>query len=143
MNEGAAAGSSEIEALPAGSRSSRIRRHRLVEMELFDLVRDRMDGLVGQTARLSSIRLARTARTGSVNVSAGRRPGPGLEEAPEAVEVTPGAVDAGFGPLKIALGRAVGQHEEARGVGAVSVDGRAGIDDVELRFAHLLRAARR
>src|SRR5262249_14932482 len=40
-----------------------------------------------------------------------------------------------------ALGRAVGQHEPARGVGAVIVDDLVGVDDVLLRLGHLLRTA--
>jgi hypothetical protein len=51
------------------------------------------------------------------------------------------ALDAGFGPRQVALGRAVGQHEPANRVGAVLADDLIGIDDVLLRLRHLDDAA--
>ena len=44
----------------------------------------------------------------------------GRPAATAALDEAPGALDAGFGPFQVALGRAVRQHEPARGVGAVS-----------------------
>ena len=65
-----------------------------------------------------------------------RRQGRFIDHAPEPVQIAPCAVDAGIGPFEIALGRAVGKHEEARRIRAIAIDDLAGIDDVFLRFAH-------
>ncbi len=45
--------------------------------------------------------------------------GTGLDGAPDALDEAVGALDAGVGPFHVALGRAVGEHEPARRVGAV------------------------
>ncbi len=77
-------------------------------------------------------------RTGG---AAGRQPVMvGREQAPEPVQIAPGAVDARLGPLQIALRRAVGQHEQPCGVGAIGLDRGRRVDGVALGFAHLLRA---
>ncbi len=64
-----------------------------------------------------------------------------LDHPPQPVDEAPGALDAGVGPLQVALRRAVGKHEQPRRVGAVGVDDAFRIDDVLLRLRHFLRAA--
>ena len=51
----------------------------------------------------------------------GGGPGRGvfLEQPPQSIGVTPRTLDPGFCPFQVAVGRAVGQHEQARGVRAV------------------------
>ena len=74
--------------------------------------------MVRWIARFSSV--AAGDRRAGVGVPGGASCGSALvEQAPQTVEVAPGAVDPGLGPFQVALGRAVGQHEQARGVGAV------------------------
>jgi hypothetical protein len=58
-------------------------------------------------------------------------------EAPDAGEVAVRGLGPGGGPFDVAFGRAVGQDEPARGVGAVGRDDAHRVDDVLLRLRHL------
>ena len=66
-----------------------------------------------------------------------------VDQPPDALREAPGAFDARLGPLDVALGRRVRQHEPAGRIGAVICDDLFGIDDVLLGFGHLLDAADR
>ena len=71
---------------------------------------------------------------------------PGLRlrhQAPDALDKTPAAFRAGFGPFDVAFRRRVGQHEPADRVGAVNVDDRFRRDHVLLRLRHFLGRADR
>ena len=61
---------------------------------------------------------------------------------PQTVDIAPGAVHTGLGPVQVPLGRAVGQHEQTRRVGPVGIDDAGRVDDVFLGLAHLFRAAK-
>ena len=54
----------------------------------------------------------------------------------DAGEVLVSGLGPGGGPFDVTFRRAVGEDEPARGVGAVLVDDRDGIDDVVLGFRH-------
>jgi hypothetical protein len=64
-----------------------------------------------------------------------------VDDPPEPVEVAPGPIDPGIRPFQIPIRRAVREHEQPRGVGAVGFDDLARVDGVELGFAHLLDPA--
>ena len=124
--------------------SSRVRqladqRHRLVEVEAVELVGDRGDRAVDRALELE--RRGRRAGSAPACPTAASRGARLVDQPPQPVQIAPGAVDAGLGPLEVALGRAVGQHEQARGVGAVGLDDLGRIDRVALGLAHLLDAA--
>ena len=61
-----------------------------------------------------------------------------VHQAPHALHEAVRGIDAAVRPLDVALGRGVGQHEPARGVGAVVGDDRIRVDDVLLRLRHRL-----
>ncbi|MNW09746.1 hypothetical protein D3C71_2068200 [compost metagenome] len=60
------------------------------------------------------------------------------DQTPDALNEAMGAFDAGLGPDDVAIGRRIGKHEEARGIGAVGGDDIVRVDDVLLRLRHLL-----
>src|SRR5476649_440928 len=65
----------------------------------------------------------------------------GVRQAPDALEETVRAFDAGVGPFGAHVGRRGEHHEQAAGVGAELVDHRLWVDAVVLGFGHLLGAA--
>ena len=95
-------------------------RHGLVEVEPLELLGDRRDRPVDRAPQRDRRRA--TARFGSRLPPGGSRVALRLDQPPQPVDIAPGAVDAGLGPFEVALGRAVGQHEQPRGVGAVGLD---------------------
>ena len=60
------------------------------------------------------------------------------DQTPQPVRKPPGAGNTGFAPVEVAFRRAVGQHEPARGIGAIGADDVFRVDDVLFRFRHLL-----
>ena len=97
-------------------------RHGLVEVQPLELGRSPA-AMVRWTRRLSAVPRRRPARP--ARRPRGRPRRALVDQPPEPVQVAPGAVDAGVGPFQVAVGRAVGEHEQARGVGAVALDDRA------------------
>ena len=79
---------------------------------------------------------------GLVRDHLGAEPGTGalIDQRPQPLDEAPDPVDAAIRILDIALRRAVGQHEPARRIGAVSVDEIVEIDDILLRFRHFSRS---
>src|SRR5471032_432972 len=65
----------------------------------------------------------------------------GVRQAPDALEETVRAFDAGVGPFGAHVGRRGEHHEQAAGVGAELVDHRLWVDAVVLGLGHLLGAA--
>src|SRR5215831_16000589 len=59
-------------------------------------------------------------------------------EAPESLHEAPSALHALLGPDHVALRGRIGEHEPARGVGAVAGDDVVGVDGVAPRLRHLL-----
>ncbi|MNL29430.1 hypothetical protein D3C87_1511110 [compost metagenome] len=64
-----------------------------------------------------------------------------IDQPPDALLETARAFDPRFGPLHVAFRRRVGEHEPARGVGAIAADNLIRIDDVLLGLAHLFDRA--
>ena len=55
-----------------------------------------------------------------------------LDHPPQSVDEPPGTFDAGVRPLQVAFRRTIGEHEQARRIGAIAVDDSFRIDDVLL-----------
>ena len=107
-----------------------------VEAQFADIVGNIAKCAVGGLAHHQSL-LAECGRTRS-----GRGDARDLAiEPPQPLHETPGALHAFLGPDHVALGWRVGEHEPARGVGAVSFDDVVGVDDVLFRLRHLLDRA--
>ncbi len=112
-------------------------RHRDVEAEILEMLAHRGDRLVGEAPSGLPRRrdFGRLRRAGLRQRR--RRFG---DETMEPIEITPGALDPGLGPFEIALRGRVGEHEQARGVGAVGVDDARRRHDVLARLRHLFGA---
>ncbi len=106
-------------------------RDRTIETELVEIVRHRGNGAMDRTPRRIIARRRRATRR---QRAVGGQP-------PQPVDVTPNAFDAGVGPFEIALGRAVRQEIEPRGIGAVALGDGFEADHVLLRLRHLFAAA--
>jgi len=108
-------------------------RNRLVEAEMFNVRRDAGDRPMRRLAQGPvGIRCGGDAQVHFCNQALG-----GGDGVPDAPDEPPGAFDAGVGPLDIALGRRVGEHEPARGIGAVGFEDGHRIHHVLLGFRHL------
>ncbi len=92
-------------------------RHGDVEPKALDVLGDGMERLVRRPPqfrrlRAEGLRHGRTLWRGLLRQF--------LDEAPDALDEPPGPLNAGFRPDHVALGRAIGQHEPAGAVGALS-----------------------
>src|SRR4029450_12423859 len=82
-------------------------------------------------------------RGGRGRAAGGRRVRGFAHEAPESLHEAPGALHALLGPDHVALRGRIGEHEPARGVGAVAGDDVVGGDGGATRVRHLLNLAHR
>ena len=81
--------------------------------------------------------VARTASQGEIKQafrSLARKFHPDVNDAPDALDKSPGTINARFGPDDIALGRRIRQHIPAGGIGAVVLDEFIGVNRVAFRF---------
>ena len=104
-------------------------RHSGIEMESLNRLCHALDGLVRALAQLDGL-ISKSVR----RVCPGGRQvlGPLADLAPDALGVTPGAFDAAFGPVQVALRRAVGEHVPTGCIGPVTIYDIRGVDRVPL-----------
>ena len=101
---------------------------RFVECKCFNIFADCFNGLMGLAPKTDIFTLKRHVSMLT-------------EQPPQALNEPRAALDPGFRPRQIALGRRIGQHEPADRVGTVGGDDLVGVDHVLLRLRHLKDAA--